>query len=74
MSKLVVSQTLSLFFYQVMKLDGLARELGRNRSELAREALDDLFAKYDAPKEVSDVENVVMPTLPLVYGEPEATA
>ncbi len=73
MSKLVVSQTLSLYFYQVMKLDGLARELNRNRSELAREALDDLFAKYDAPK-VSDVENVVMPTLPLVYGEPEATA
>jgi hypothetical protein len=57
-SKRVVSHTLSLELGQIARLQNLARRVGRNRSDLAREALNELFEKYGQPEVRTDVDEV----------------
>ena len=54
----VVSHTLSLTLGQIARLQNLARKTGRNRSDLAREALNELFKKYQAPEVQPDVDMI----------------
>jgi predicted urease superfamily metal-dependent hydrolase len=61
-SEMVVSHTLALSLGHIAKLRDLAIRTGKNRSELAREALDDLYAKYaDDDVTAEAVGNVVNP-------------
>lgn len=48
---MIVGQSFSIYLRQVGQLSALVQQLGEKRkaSELVREALDDLFEKYQKP-------------------------
>jgi hypothetical protein len=74
-TEMIVSHTLALSLQHITRLVTLAKMTGRNKSDLAREALDDLFVKYSAPSMVK-VSSTTLPDtgIPLIYVAPEETA
>lgn len=55
-----ITKTFSISLRQFNRLNELERKTGKNRSELAQEAIEDLFVKLDRPDE--PINPIVAPT------------